>query len=161
MSAMTFAEIIAQAEETHEYWKEVAVLDFTSEMQRIMDQKGISNADLAKKIGTSRAYITKVFNGNANFTMDTMVKLVHSLNARLHIHISEKEEDVHWLGVYSKKKRKAWKPKHEIDADNKMSPYFSTYPTEMLPKTTELIDLEDADSKGWWPVQKALTCNDL
>ena len=47
----------------------------------------LSYADLAEKIGTSAAYITKVFRGDANFTIESMAKLSRATGGKLHIRI--------------------------------------------------------------------------
>ena len=45
----------------------------------MMVEKNITKTDLAKKIGVSKAYITKVLRGEANFTVETMVKFSMAL----------------------------------------------------------------------------------
>ena len=45
----------------------------------MMVEKNITKTDLAKKIGFSKAYITKVLRGEENFTVETMVKFSMAL----------------------------------------------------------------------------------
>ena len=44
---------------------------------------GLSYADLAKKMGTSAAYISKVFRGETNLTIESMVKLARATGGQL------------------------------------------------------------------------------
>ena len=72
---MSFKDTFKAAEEQDEYWAELAILEFTSQINRLMQEKNISKVELARLLGTSPAYVTKVFRGDANFTMRSMVKL--------------------------------------------------------------------------------------
>jgi len=91
MKKKSFKELFEEARKSEEYWIAYAKLDFTEDLYRLMEERGMKKADLAKKIGKSSAYITKVFKGNANFTLETMVRLVRVLGGKLKIGV-EKEE---------------------------------------------------------------------
>lgn len=65
--------------------KEGTILGITEKICELMDAQKISRADLAKKLGTSRANITKLLNGENNFTLDTLFKISEALNAKLEI----------------------------------------------------------------------------
>lgn len=87
MSEKSFAALFQAADKTEEYWAQRAILQFTEELSRLMEQKGVSRAELAAAIGVSQPYITKVLKGNVNFTLATMTKLAMALGAVLHIQI--------------------------------------------------------------------------
>ncbi len=88
--------MVKQIDESLGYWAEVAILDFTEELARVMQRKGVSRTKLARRIDSSPAYITKVMSGNANFTIATMTKLARALDAVLHLHLSEEGVIVRW-----------------------------------------------------------------
>jgi len=79
-----------------------------------MERKGISKKDLAEAIGTSQAYITKVFKGKANFTIATMTKLSKAIGGRVNIHVtSEEEKNPRWYRAIEGKKKvvpRWWRP---------------------------------------------------
>lgn len=50
-----------------------------------MQEQGITRAELARRLGTSQAYITRVLSGNANFTLKTISKLAMALGMELEI----------------------------------------------------------------------------
>jgi transcriptional regulator with XRE-family HTH domain len=54
-----------------------------------MDDKGITQAALAEKIGTSPAYISKVMRGDANFTLATMTKLAMAVDGKIKLCIAD------------------------------------------------------------------------
>jgi transcriptional regulator with XRE-family HTH domain len=99
MANKTFKELITSARQRDSYWAARAVLDFTEDLVRLMAQRNVSNAVLARKIGTSPAYVTKVLRGDTNFTVDTMVRLARALDGQLCVHVGRKEDGVRWIDV--------------------------------------------------------------
>lgn len=96
----SFADLWAEVENDDGFWTEKNILDFTTELFHLMEHRGISKKELAERLGTSQAYITKIFRGNANFTLASMTKLVRALDAKLDIQIVPKEEHVkQWFKV--------------------------------------------------------------
>lgn len=78
---------LAERKKTDAYWVESAKLDFAMALEKQIRLAGLSYANLAKKIGTSAAYISKVFRGDTNMTIETMVKLSRASGARLQIEV--------------------------------------------------------------------------
>lgn len=76
-----------------DYWIERTKLDFSLSLERQRRRIGISYADLAKKLGTSAPYISKVFRGDANVTIETMVKLARAAGGRVNIQIADERTD--------------------------------------------------------------------
>jgi transcriptional regulator with XRE-family HTH domain len=91
-----YRKMFQEAETSVDYWAAEPVLDFTRDLCRLMEEKKMSRAELARRIGTSRAYITKLLGGSANFTLTTMVKLAMALDGAVRIHISDKRAVTHW-----------------------------------------------------------------
>ena len=77
------------------YWQELSILEFTEELARILEQKKLTQSDLAKKINKSAPYISKVMNGNVNFTLKTMTELARALDSIVHVHIAP--ENAQWI----------------------------------------------------------------
>ena len=97
-----------QEAETHvDYWMAIPVIEFTEDLDRLMKEKKVSRAELARRIGSSRAYITKLMGGGANFTLQTMVKLAMALDGAVHIHISDKRAITRWKDKAPRKERLA------------------------------------------------------
>jgi transcriptional regulator with XRE-family HTH domain len=85
---VTFDDLYAEAERHDDYWTQGSVIDFTEEISRVMKQQGVSRAVLAKRLGTSSAYVTKILRGRANFTLASMTKMARALNCELRLHLA-------------------------------------------------------------------------
>ncbi len=88
----SFSDLWADLEGTEQFQEEKSILEFSLQLHQLMKFRGITKKDLAESIGVSQAYITKVFRGNANFTIASMIKLVNAVNGKLTIHVTGKEE---------------------------------------------------------------------
>ena len=77
------------AKKTDSYWMGVAKLDFALAIERQRKKIGKSYADVAAAIETSPAYISKVFRGDANLTIESMVKLARSLGCNLDLELRD------------------------------------------------------------------------
>jgi len=91
-----YLDLLREAEASNEYWTETAIADFTEELCRLMESKGISRSQLAAKIGHSPAYITKALRGNVNFTLATMTEFARALDAVVRIHLAPSDTVVEW-----------------------------------------------------------------
>jgi transcriptional regulator with XRE-family HTH domain len=91
-----YGKLFKEAEAHADYWMGIPVIEFTEDLCRTMKEKRVSRAELARRIGSSRAYITKLLGGGANFTLLTMVKLAMALDGAVHIHISDKRAITRW-----------------------------------------------------------------
>lgn len=54
-------------------------LQFAETISKQLDRKGMSKADLASRIGTSRPYVTELLKGKSNITIETMFKICLSM----------------------------------------------------------------------------------
>lgn len=59
----------------------LAVRSITGQIVSRMDVLGISRADLARRLGASPAFITKLLSGGNNFTIETLSALARELDA--------------------------------------------------------------------------------
>ena len=55
------------------------IIELTDQIVVSMQEQGVSRAELAERLGVSRAYITKVLNGHGNMTLRTLVRLALAL----------------------------------------------------------------------------------
>jgi plasmid maintenance system antidote protein VapI len=102
----TFSDMLAEARRMPEYWEEGAVLDFTEALNVAMQEQGVARTELARRLGTSQACITRVLGGHANFTLKTMATLALALGLELEVGLGPQrlpsaaakaeEENVRW-----------------------------------------------------------------
>lgn len=90
---------------TEEEWAEIALVnDVSDQIAAYMDAKGITRAMLAERMGTSRAFVTKVLAGNANLTLKTFAKVLFHLEARPEIKIVAQKDQFQWFGLVTNQK---------------------------------------------------------
>lgn len=88
MKPKTFPELFAEAERHEDYWVSGAILAFTEDLTHAMEREGVSRAELARRLGSTPAYVTKILRGNVNFTLATMVRLARALGADLQLQLT-------------------------------------------------------------------------
>jgi transcriptional regulator with XRE-family HTH domain len=69
------------------YWVQSAKMDFAIALYRLLKEKQVSKTEFAERIGASQAYVTKVFSGDVNFTIESMVKLSRAVGGRLRVEV--------------------------------------------------------------------------
>jgi plasmid maintenance system antidote protein VapI len=92
-----FGALFEEAEKRVEFWEEDAIISFTEDVCLAMERAGVSRAELARRLGTSQAYVTKVLRGNANFTIKTMGRLAVALDSELRVHLAPRKSHTYWL----------------------------------------------------------------
>ena len=65
------------------YWVEKIKLDFAIELDRCRRDLNMTASEFAKELGVSRAYMSKLFRGDVNLTIKSMVKLARAVGARI------------------------------------------------------------------------------
>jgi len=67
--------------------------DFYHMVLTYMDEKGISKADLARKLGKSRASVSQMFNRTPNLTIKKMVEITEAVGVEVKIQMENFEKD--------------------------------------------------------------------
>ena len=81
--APTFEEHMRLAQEHPAYWSYLMTLELIDALVAEMDVQGVSGAELARRMGTSRAWVSRVLAGECNLTAATMGKLAFALGMRV------------------------------------------------------------------------------
>ena len=93
---------VDKARATDAYWIEAAKLHFAVSLDRQRAAAGLTYKNVADKLGTSAAYISKVFRGDSNVTIESMVKLARATGGRLDIQVVDGEaEQFSWADCVS------------------------------------------------------------
>jgi ribosome-binding protein aMBF1 (putative translation factor) len=95
----SFSELFDKAQELDEFWTEELVAEFTEELIRCMDAKGISRSQLASLLGNRPSYVTKILKGDVNFTFATVAKLSRLLGVRPRLHLAPRGSRTLWYDV--------------------------------------------------------------
>jgi transcriptional regulator with XRE-family HTH domain len=70
-----------------DYETEKVILTLTERIVEIMDETGVSRAEMARRLGVSKAFVTKLLNGNPNLTIKSMVSIAIALGCEIDIDI--------------------------------------------------------------------------
>src|SRR5438309_11470638 len=87
-----FKDELGTVRRTFEYRLEKILIQLGENICRLMRDQQISRAEVAERLGVSRAYVTKVLNGNPNLTIKTLLKLSDALGRELAIHFVSKPD---------------------------------------------------------------------
>jgi transcriptional regulator with XRE-family HTH domain len=82
-AAKWFQEMAARHEKDPKYWVESMRFDFVEEVERMMEERGVNRAELARRMDASPAYVTQMFKALFNPTLLTLAKVALALDARV------------------------------------------------------------------------------
>jgi transcriptional regulator with XRE-family HTH domain len=68
-----------------EYQRERLAIEITELISHLMDEQGVSRAELASRLGKSRAYVTKLLRHGSNLTVQTISDVFHALGRSLRV----------------------------------------------------------------------------
>jgi len=97
MSRPTARGLFEKAEKSLTYWVEGSLIDFTEDLCRVMEEQGVTKEELARRLGTSPAYVTRILRGNASFTLTSMVRVALALGQELHLHLAPRNAMTRWV----------------------------------------------------------------
>ncbi len=78
-------EFLADRENQRLFEREVLTLDASELVIGLMKEQGVTRAQMAEMLGTSRAHISQVLNGSRNMTLVTLADLATALGQRVQI----------------------------------------------------------------------------
>ncbi|WP_239224544.1 helix-turn-helix domain-containing protein [Comamonas aquatica] len=81
------SNLISDFKKTDEYWIESAKLQFSVHLEKQRKSAGLNYKSIAERIGSSAAYVSKIFRGDGNLTIESMVKLARATGGHLDIQI--------------------------------------------------------------------------
>jgi len=62
-------------------------------LRALMESQGVSKAELARRVGKSRAYVTQSLGGDRNMTLGTLARFADALNADALVDLKPRDED--------------------------------------------------------------------
>lgn len=92
---------LEEARKSVDYWVDGPITEFAEDIWRLMEEQNVSRAELARRLGTSRAYVTKLLGGNANFTLETMTKVAMAFGCTVHVHVADQKATTRWIDEHS------------------------------------------------------------
>ena len=85
-----FAGLLQRAESTDAYQVDRLKVGISERIYNVMKEQGVSNAELARRLGKSRAYVTKLLRGTTNFTLESLVRIGRALSCEVELELLSK-----------------------------------------------------------------------
>lgn len=89
MSNKTFAAWEARLAATPEYTAESVAVAFMVDINARMLAQGVSNVELMQRMGTMRSYITRLFRGGTNLSVQTMTRLADAVGCSVRMRVED------------------------------------------------------------------------
>ncbi len=78
-AAQEFSTMLASAESSLDFKIDAAKLELSEQIDTAMEETGITEAELSRRLGVSRAYVNKILKGAANLTIESLVRIGNAL----------------------------------------------------------------------------------
>lgn len=85
-----FNDKLSALKDDADFRLETIILDLTEQISARMKEKGMTRAKLAEVLGVTPAAITKLLNGNPNFTLKTLLKVADALGLEFAVSLCAK-----------------------------------------------------------------------
>ncbi len=85
-----FSELLESFKDDFDFRLEGLIFDLTEHICKTMKDKNIKRKQLAEALKVSPAAVSKILNGNSNFTIRTLLSLADALKTELKIEFKEK-----------------------------------------------------------------------
>lgn len=69
--------------------QETLIVEISETIWQAMENQQVSKAELAKRLGKSRAYVSQLLDGSRNMTLRTLADIATVLNIKIHIQLTE------------------------------------------------------------------------
>jgi len=93
-----FAKAHEESIKHRAYYEEGLLIDVAARIIDVMDARGISRSELARKLKVSPAYITKILRGHANLSLESLSKVAFALDLKWECILIPKESEI---GIFS------------------------------------------------------------
>lgn len=105
---VSLSDRLDRARSTAEYQAEYLKETFSDELWRAMEHRNLTQVEFAGRAKVSKQFLTRVFKG-ANCTEETMAKLSHALQYKIHLHLTPNELECDWVEFLKEPPRRSEK----------------------------------------------------
>ena len=89
-----YKNLVDRIKDTLEYRFESLLLDITEDICRKMKEKNINRSKLSQKMNISKPAVTRMLDGNPNFTLKRLLSVADALDLKLHVNFREKNDNI-------------------------------------------------------------------
>lgn len=83
-----FEEQLELYRDDPDFKAEIVLLDINEQIVKAMETSGLKRSALAKRLGISRAAVTKMLDGNPNITIKTLCKVAAALGLDVNVQLA-------------------------------------------------------------------------
>lgn len=84
-------ELVHRLQATPEYSLEEVLFEINEQICELMESQGVTKAELASRLGASRAWITKLLKVNRNITVKSLVLVANALDSTIEMQVAPKK----------------------------------------------------------------------
>ena len=84
-----FEKRLRAKERDDDYLYAKLITDIAFQLEDAIAQEGITQTELAQRLGVSKSYVTRILNGQPNMTIRTLVKFANALNRKVSLQFLE------------------------------------------------------------------------
>jgi transcriptional regulator with XRE-family HTH domain len=128
----SLSDKLDRARSTAAYQAEYLKETFSDELWRAMEFRKLTQVEFAEKANVSKQFLTRVFRGS-NCTSETMAKLSHALEYKIHLHLTPNEWECNWIDFLKKPPQR---PENDFRASVWGAAYQPTVPVELSLEVT-------------------------
>lgn len=87
MPSEWFANQLKAYQDDPDYQLELLLLDINEQLVLWMNRRGLKRSYLAERLGVSKAFVSKLLNGNTNLTCKTLVRVANAAHLVLNVQL--------------------------------------------------------------------------
>ena len=80
-------DLVSDESSQAEYRHEIAISAFTNDVARVMADNGVSQSELARRLGVSRARVSQLLQHTSSPTLRTMVEVAAALGCEVSLNV--------------------------------------------------------------------------
>lgn len=90
-----FERRLQEYKDDPDFQTELLLLDINEQIVERMVARGMRRSELAQRLGSSRAFVTKLLNGRPNLTLKTLVEVASALDLAIDVQLKPRYMQYH------------------------------------------------------------------
>ena len=108
----SFEQLCQDLESSGDIYIEWAKINIAEQIAQALRREDVSKAELARRLNKSRAYITQILQGGANFTIESLVRIALTLNCDFDFRLKPKSFIQSWQPIGNVTSIEEWRRTH-------------------------------------------------
>ena len=83
-------------ERQREFAEEALIVDVAEKIWGAMESERVTKADLAERLGKSKAFVSQMLDGSRNMTLRSLADIAHSMGYRVRLSLHQRDVEGAW-----------------------------------------------------------------